>query len=502
MEDKYIEALYEESRNAIPSWQGYHYQGQVAVLYLLKYILDVFNERPSDINKVFMKIEWLEDFIIFEKEDKGDTIKQVYQVKKTMDKKNYEDVIQNFIWEFKIASKNIFFKAIYNAVTEDKFKKIDCTSFNQVYNDFIENKIIHQIYTLIEKKSDLNYWKENLKLTNKYSELKNIRGYIRNYIGDTEITEEVCEDIGHTLLKELLSRLKSVDGDYDKFNKSCSFENVKIETIDSEIIGAIDELVSKKYIKKSDILSSEQIKDYLYIMVYTKLMNLKSKKVDGDKFIIDYKMIETAFCNDEVINTLWKKEVYAKREDMVNFIKAYICDEECTEKSNCDKCVFSEFKELNIINLLDNCNLDLPVFTAENAKSSIQNKLADAKSEFLINAIWETKNNALCDLERNVINIHQNDSDVNISQVTSGTGITKKSTRAKILDNIWDHLNIYKDYEQIVTKEYEDTIHYQDIRMIKDYEKIIKEKEVNKNYPTFMELPSIKFIPINKLEEK
>lgn len=502
MENKYIESLYEETRNAIPSWQGYHYQGQVAVLYILKYILNVFNERPSDVNKIFMKIEWLEDFIIFENEGKGNKIKQVYQVKKTMDKNNYEDVIQNFIWEYKIANKNIIFKAIYSDVTDRKYEKIDCIAFDEVYSKFINNKIIHQINILLEKKNDLVYWKENLKLKNKYSELKNIRGYIRNYMGDNEITEETCKKVGLPLLNVLLTKLKSEDDDYEKFAKSYSFENIKIENIDSEIIRVIEELVSKGYIKKSDILSPEQIKDYLYIRVYSKLMSLKGKKIDGDKFIINYKMIENAFCNDEVINALWKKDVYDTRDKIVSYIKSNVCDEVCGEKGKCDSCAFSEFKELNIVDLIDNCNLDLPVFTTEKAKESIHNKLGNDKRDFLINAIWENKENTICNLENSTISVNHNNVDMNISQITSGGGLAKKSTRAKILENIWDHLNIYKDYENIITKEYDDTIYYRDIRMIKNYERIVKEKELNKNYPTFMELPSIKFIPENKLKEK
>ena len=35
----YMDALYNEKRNAIPSWQGYHYQAQAATFYFLKYIL-------------------------------------------------------------------------------------------------------------------------------------------------------------------------------------------------------------------------------------------------------------------------------------------------------------------------------------------------------------------------------------------------------------------------------------------------------------------------------
>lgn len=498
--DKYIKALYQENRNAIPSWQGYHYQGQVAVLYILRYILNVFKNRPSDVNKIFMKIEWLEDFTIFE----GDMIKEVYQVKKTMNKENYEDVVQNFIMEYKTSNENIIFKAIYSAVTDEKYKNIDSSVFKEIYNNFITNTIIYQINMLLDKKNDLSYWKNNLNLQNSNSELKNIRGYVRKLIGDSKFTLEKCNEIADNDLKELLTRLQTNDDDYIKFNKIYSFENIEIKNIDKQIISVIDELINGGYIVKSDILSSEQIKDYIYIMVYDKLMSLKSKKIDGDKFIISYKMIENTFCNGEIISKLWKKQVYDTREEIINEIKTTICNKECTDtdENKCDNCTFSQFKSIDMITLIDNCNLELPSFTPENAGISIKNKLSNDKSDFLIDIISENKENTYCNLDRDLINLNKNNINMNISQIISGSGRRKRYIREEILENIWDHLNIYMDYEKIVTKEYDDVIDYQDIKMIKNYEKIIEEKEINKRYPTFMELPTIEFISKDRLGEK
>lgn len=228
--------MYEKNRNAIPSWQGYHYQGQVAVLYILRYILDVFENRPSDVNKVFMKIEWLEDFTVFEE----DRIKQIYQVKKIMDNGSYEDVIQNYIMEYKIANENVKFNAIYNTATEEKYKKIVRVIFDEIYTNFITNKIIQEINKLLENKNDLAYWQYNLKPKNKDSELKNIRGYVREFIDHSNLTLEKCKEIEEDVLKELLIRLESRDNYYEEFCKIYSFENVKIDTINNEIISLID----------------------------------------------------------------------------------------------------------------------------------------------------------------------------------------------------------------------------------------------------------------------
>jgi len=55
MNSLYIEALYNQNRNAIPSLQGYHYQSQVATYYFLKYILECFQTDHEDMNSIYIK---------------------------------------------------------------------------------------------------------------------------------------------------------------------------------------------------------------------------------------------------------------------------------------------------------------------------------------------------------------------------------------------------------------------------------------------------------------
>ena len=86
------EALYNERRNAIPSWQGYHYQGMTALLYFLKELVNKFEEDENGVlaGNLKIKIEWLEDFIIFDNNE----IKKIYQIKKTITKKNSKRIIK------------------------------------------------------------------------------------------------------------------------------------------------------------------------------------------------------------------------------------------------------------------------------------------------------------------------------------------------------------------------------------------------------------------------
>lgn len=63
------ESLYDARRNAISSWQGYHYQGMVALQCFLEELLRRYNVSEDEAAELKMKIEWIEDFTLFEKEE-------------------------------------------------------------------------------------------------------------------------------------------------------------------------------------------------------------------------------------------------------------------------------------------------------------------------------------------------------------------------------------------------------------------------------------------------
>ena len=79
-----FDALYEEKRNAIPSWKGYQYQGKYAILRYLDSLVEEYkkNEETPAADSIKVRIEWIEDFIIY-KEGKPS---EIYQIKK--DKEN------------------------------------------------------------------------------------------------------------------------------------------------------------------------------------------------------------------------------------------------------------------------------------------------------------------------------------------------------------------------------------------------------------------------------
>lgn len=92
------EALYDARRNAISSWQGYHYQGMVALQCFLEELVNRYAISENEAAKLRLKIEWIEDFRLFENQE----AKIIYQVKKTLTQSNLEEVLGNFIVQFKI----------------------------------------------------------------------------------------------------------------------------------------------------------------------------------------------------------------------------------------------------------------------------------------------------------------------------------------------------------------------------------------------------------------
>lgn len=115
--DDLVQALYNERRNAIPSWQGYHYQAMVAVYKYLEFIWDGFQNKNIP-EQVIAKIEWLEDFVI---EDNG-RMEEIYQVKKTLTNANRKEILQNFILQYKLLGQNNtkYCRIMYQTGKKDK----------------------------------------------------------------------------------------------------------------------------------------------------------------------------------------------------------------------------------------------------------------------------------------------------------------------------------------------------------------------------------------------
>ena len=88
-----FEALYDARKNAISSWQGYHYQGMVALMFFMEVLVRRYDISETEAEKIKLRIEWIEDFVLSENNE----AKVICQVKKTLNKSNFKEVLGNFI---------------------------------------------------------------------------------------------------------------------------------------------------------------------------------------------------------------------------------------------------------------------------------------------------------------------------------------------------------------------------------------------------------------------
>ena len=191
MEDL-VQALYNERRNAIPSWQGYHYQAMVAVYKYLEFIWDRFQSKKGIPEQVIAKIEWLEDFVI---EDNG-RIEEIYQVKKTLTNSNREEILYNFILQYKLlGKKDTKWKIVLDEPQQSTpLSVLSESEFEQIYKEYIEKKFICELRELENNVGNADYWKNNLNLQNGSSKLKNIRSYIRKWIKTNNYHYDILSD--------------------------------------------------------------------------------------------------------------------------------------------------------------------------------------------------------------------------------------------------------------------------------------------------------------------
>lgn len=485
MNNIYVEALYNENRNAIPSWQGYQYQAQVATYFFLNHVLNEFNENSNNISNVSMKIEWMEDFVIYD----NNTIKKIYQVKKTLDSSEYEDVIQNFILQHKIIDVDTCrWIVVYDKIDKINYSTITKEKYEELYDKYIIKLFLNEIEMLIKNCDNPEFWKENLKEKYKESKLLHVRNYINNLLNSynmsrIKLDKVKCREFVDQYLNILKSKLTKSKDDFSKFKSQVKFENKKIDCLDGDSQNIIEELCSKQFLKKSDIMFAEDIVKSLYTLIYQKLMSVKSKKIDTLE--ITFNDVKEIFLGRNKAILLWKDQVYKTREDMIKNIQEY-CNE-CTKKA-CKECIITEFLNLDFCEVIDSSNLEYPKFQPEKITESLRKKLSPEKYNFIIDILFTNKEKISCIEKNNFIELKHNNQKIFVSENIAEDRFNKKN----LILNIPEHLDVYMEYSNILTRSFTDTINYNDIKIVKDLE---EEK------PKFMDIPQIKFKSKQYLEE-
>lgn len=486
--DNGFEALYNERRNAISSWQGYHYQGMVALLRFLEELVKKFQYVGNSVeaNTLKMKIEWIEDFILFENNE----IKEIYQVKKTLTDENRKEVLNNFIIQFKIFDKEAKWVLAYD---ETKLGDLSLTKddFDQCYKVHIKEKWLQQIALLESHYREDNYWKNNLNLNNKDSSCKEIRAYLRKWLKKNNKkykTEIQRESICKNYLQPLKDKLAYRDEDFKKFKSCFEFQKITNQTLDNRCKAEI-KLLFPYVTERNTLLTEQDILNNLYADTYQKMMSLENKK-EQENFEYEFTDIRKVFLDEENSISCWTATLYREREKLLEDIESTICSN-CDDKGGrCSHCILATIKMWDMRKVIENINLEYALFSPEKAEESLTNKLSDIKHNLIIDMMEHFKSQ---------IKLESNDILALGQQyaLSALIGVSKRHNESilmGILNNYWEHSMIYRDYKGVLTHRYNYCLSEKDLSILKVN---LDEEEVR---PTFNEIRKTEFIDYEEIE--
>lgn len=479
MEELY-EALYDARRNAISSWQGYHYQGMVALQCFLEELVRRYNISEDEAVKLKLKIEWIEDFILFENQE----AKKIYQVKKTLTRSDFQEVLGNFFVQFKILQDTGAEWVLAYNNTNMLVVNLTQDNYDKYCKEHIEKKWMNQINLLINNYRDRDYWNENLNLNNAASSCKDIRTYLRRWMDhnnkkyDEELErEEVCR----LCLNPLYDKLIPTCNDFIEFNNRFNVQQILINGIDNICINRIADLFN--FIpRRNHMLTLQDILDKLYVDIYYIMMGLKSME-EQENFIYELENIRNVLIDEANSMIRWEAALFRERERLFEDINHNICNDCIDKNKQCDSCILNMVDTWNMKMLVDNANLEFAPFSAEKADESFQNKFSDIKHNLAITIMRRFKANLKLDANSVMEMNHQ----YAVSTLLGGDEIQDKKTLTGILDNYWEHSRIYRDYTGVLTREFNHTFSEQDISILK---KATQEKQ---EAPAFNEIRETDF---------
>ena len=300
-----FDALYEETRNAVDSWLGYQYQGKYALLRYLECLVEEYekNKENSVVDNIKVCVEWIEDFIIF----KDGKPAEIYQIKKDLNKKNREEVIQNFVLQFKLLKKQNVRWVLGYSTTKLDAASIYCTEteFSNFYENYISHKWLREIGLLERNIKKNSYWHDNLNLRSSKSKCKTIRAYIRTQIDefghkDYKTDVIVRQKIRDEILKPLKEKLKKEDDDYTQFNLLFVSEQLDLKSINDRCTDKIKLLMQWSH--KDELLTAEEAVALLLYDFGNKMELLKNKK---EMFKYELSDLQKIISNKSVSQRKW-----------------------------------------------------------------------------------------------------------------------------------------------------------------------------------------------------
>lgn len=478
-DNNFSEALYNEKRNAIPSWQGYEYQGKVAIRRYLELLSGIFASGKSEeqmlteCREIKLKIEWLEDFIIFRDEN----ISEIYQVKKTLTKSTKEEVIANFILQFKFLQKKDiqWFLAFDDVDQQGLDGTLSEEDFLSIYSIVIEQGFAHEVEEL-KNNRDVTYWKENLDLQNKKSSCKKSRMYLRRLFelesnenrkieyGTQQEVDEICEKY----LDMILNMCKMDEEDYQDFSSKLHIIHIPIDMLREDCKNYIENFPES--IKCNRTLSIEDIFQKMLCDINEKLETIKSKK-EKENYIYCFEDVKRVCRDEDNTKYKWHFRLCEIKEEFLNEFVKVRCNK-CPKNKNsqdCIGCIYAEIKNWNMETLIDAMNLEYPKFRVEKALQSNENKISDLKIDLMMDMIesFETT----CKISQNEI-ISVDDGRYFLSSI-----LNRRSIVSDLLSNYWEHTEIYRDFLFILTDDLDYGLDEESVSFLKEnYEKIERDE--------------------------
>lgn len=327
-----------KGQDASLSWEGYEYQGDIALNYAIKNISNIIkkNNWKEEIKKYKIQVEGEEDFAII----KDDNYISLHQVKKG--KENYLDIDDKFCFVIGILqrnnakgylhfSKNRRINKGYFEITKEiipkKIKEIDCKAkkgeitLEKIKNTTEKDSIFQMLNSVMESTNNQNV-PNAVKILKE--ELNSYLKIVKDGNDDEyyEIYEDVFEESSDAIdnSKKLMKDIIIVDhSEYMMFfNDSCA------ETIYSNL---------KKLLK--DKLEDHNRKKSPFVLEYEDIYN---------KIVTDYH--EKMASDGRVYYDLWR----VIKKTIINFKKTNTktcIKEDCTECKIHDQC--NLFSQINMI---------------------------------------------------------------------------------------------------------------------------------------------------------
>ncbi len=492
----YVEALYNENRNAIPSWQGYEYQGKAALTKYLEKLNAVFEseteEEPAleECRRIKLKIEWLEDFVIC----RSESISEIYQVKKTLTNQGKEEVLANFILQYKLMGRrDVQWFLVYDEQKQAQ-ASLSESEFDNAYGTAIERGVKQELEKLMTHRT-VEFWKDNLNLNNASSQCKKTRMYLRRLFdleseGDRKIGYETREEIDEICCKYLtviLDKCKKDKDDYLDFKSKLKIIQLPASRLEQDCKDYIQKIPLS--VRCNRTLSEEDIFQKMWCNVYEKLEKVKSRKEkENYEFVFDD--VEKA-CKD-ADNTIykWHNSLSMIKERLLNGFAKPHC-KNCIngpDGENCSGsgCVYSEIKDWKMDVLIDAMNLEYPNFRADSAMESIQNKISDRKVDLMMDMIEFFESD--CVIQDNEA-IALKDALYFVSNILNG-----RTVHEKILSNYWEHTKIYRDFEYVLTEDVEYELDEENISILK------KNYESDQDEISFLDTRKTKFLDYRRVK--